>query len=67
MFVSESEIFWQNLLSVAAFAGFIMAFVGLINPLLAAIIHVSSELVFMVNSSRLVIDSDRSNSRGIKT
>jgi P-type Cu+ transporter len=42
--------------------GFILAFVGLINPLLAAIIHVSSELVFMVNSSRLVIDSNRSNS-----
>jgi P-type E1-E2 ATPase len=40
--------------------GFILAFVGLINPLLAAIIHVSSELVFMVNSSRLVIDSNRS-------
>jgi cation transport ATPase len=39
--------------------GFILAFVGLINPLLAAIIHVSSELVFMVNSSRLVIDSNR--------
>jgi P-type E1-E2 ATPase len=47
--------------------GFILAFVGLINPLLAAIIHVSSELVFMVNSSRLVIDSDRSNSKGVKT
>ncbi|MGC2570019.1 MAG: cation-translocating P-type ATPase, partial [Candidatus Nitrosopolaris sp.] len=40
--------------------GFILAFVGLINPLLAAIIHVSSELVFMVNSSRLVINSNRS-------
>jgi heavy metal translocating P-type ATPase len=40
--------------------GFILAFVGLINPLLAAIIHVSSEFVFMVNSSRLVIDSNRS-------
>jgi P-type E1-E2 ATPase len=36
--------------------GFILAFVGLINPLLAAIIHVSSELVFMTNSSRLMID-----------
>jgi heavy metal translocating P-type ATPase len=36
--------------------GFILAFVGLINPLLAAIIHVSSELVFMTNSARLMID-----------
>ena len=38
--------------------GFILAFVGVINPLLAAIIHVSSELVFMTNSARLVIDSN---------
>ena len=38
--------------------GFILAFVGVINPLLAAIIHVSSELVFMTNSARLIIDSN---------
>lgn len=38
--------------------GFILAFVGIINPLLAAIIHVSSELVFMTNSARLIIDSN---------
>ena len=38
--------------------GFILAFVGVINPLLAAIIHVSSELVFMTNSARLMIDSN---------
>ncbi|MGC2573835.1 MAG: cation-translocating P-type ATPase [Candidatus Nitrosopolaris sp.] len=38
--------------------GFILAFVGVINPLLAAIIHVSSELVFMANSARLIIDSN---------
>jgi cation transport ATPase len=37
--------------------GFILAFVGLINPLIAAVIHVSSELVFMTNSARLMIDS----------
>jgi heavy metal translocating P-type ATPase len=36
--------------------GFVLAFVGLINPLLAAVIHVSSELVFMTNSARLIID-----------
>ena len=41
--------------------GFILAFVGVINPLLAAIIHVSSELVFMTNSARLMIDSKRSD------
>jgi heavy metal translocating P-type ATPase len=42
--------------------GFILAFVGLINPLLAAIIHISSELVFMTNSARLIIDSNRGSS-----
>ena len=36
--------------------GFVLAFVGIINPLLAAIIHVSSELIFMTNSARLIID-----------
>lgn len=36
--------------------GFILAFIGIINPLLAAIIHVSSELIFMTNSARLIID-----------
>jgi heavy metal translocating P-type ATPase len=36
--------------------GFILAFTGHINPLLAALIHVSSELVFMTNSARLIID-----------
>jgi Cu+-exporting ATPase len=34
--------------------GFILAFVGVLNPLLAAFIHVSSELLFMVNSARLL-------------
>lgn len=34
--------------------GFILAFVGVLNPLLAAFIHVSSELLFMINSARLL-------------
>ncbi|MER5174656.1 MAG: HAD-IC family P-type ATPase [Candidatus Nitrosocosmicus sp.] len=34
--------------------GFILAFTGILNPLLAAFIHVSSELVFMINSARLL-------------
>lgn len=38
--------------------GFVLAFFGIINPLLAAIIHVSSEFVFMVNSARLIVDSE---------
>jgi heavy metal translocating P-type ATPase len=43
--------------------GFILAFLGLINPLLAAIIHVSSELVFMTNSARLIIDSNEGQTK----
>jgi heavy metal translocating P-type ATPase len=34
--------------------GFGMAAFGLLNPLLAAFIHVSSELIFILNSARLV-------------
>jgi P-type E1-E2 ATPase len=37
--------------------GFVLAMTGYLNPLLAAIIHVVSELVFMVNSARLLVDS----------
>ena len=36
--------------------GILLAFTGHINPLLAVVIHVSSELVFMINSARLIID-----------
>lgn len=36
--------------------GFILAFGGLLNPLLAVIIHVGSELAFIINSSRLLGD-----------
>ena len=36
--------------------GILLAFTGHINPLLAVIIHVSSEIVFMLNSARLIID-----------
>jgi heavy metal translocating P-type ATPase len=54
LFVIKQNFF--GTLSVDGF-GFILAFVGLINPLLAAIIHISSELVFMTNSARLIIDN----------
>lgn len=37
--------------------GFILAFIGLLNPLLAVVIHVGSELVFVLNSSRLLRDT----------
>jgi cation transport ATPase len=34
--------------------GIALAAVGMINPLLAAFIHVSSELTFILNSTRLL-------------
>src|SRR6185437_2555828 len=37
--------------------GFVLAFVGILNPLLADFIHISSELLFMVNSVRLLKNS----------
>ncbi len=36
--------------------GFVLAFIGSINPIIAAFIHISSELVFMINSARLIMD-----------
>jgi len=36
--------------------GFILAATGNLNPLFAAFIHIASELIFIVNSSRLIID-----------
>jgi P-type Cu+ transporter len=37
--------------------GFILAFVGVINPLLAAMIHIGSELIFIANAARLIVDN----------
>jgi cation transport ATPase len=34
--------------------GVSLAFLGLLNPLLAAAIHVASELIFILNSARLI-------------
>jgi cation transport ATPase len=39
--------------------GIALAAVGMINPLLAAFIHVSSELTFILNSARLLPDFSR--------
>jgi P-type E1-E2 ATPase len=44
--------FWGTLLVDSA--GMALACVGLLNPLLAAFIHVSSELAFILNSTRLL-------------
>jgi cation transport ATPase len=35
-------------------AGIALAALGFLNPLLAAFIHVSSELIFILNSTRLL-------------
>lgn len=50
------SVVFQNFygtLAVDAF-GIVLAAVGVINPLLAAFIHVSSELTFILNSTRLL-------------
>jgi P-type E1-E2 ATPase len=50
------SVIFQNFygtLAVDAF-GIVLAAVGIINPLLAAFIHVSSELAFILNSTRLL-------------
>jgi P-type E1-E2 ATPase len=50
--------FWGTLLVDSI--GMALAALGLLNPLLAAFIHVSSELAFILNSTRLL---SRGNSR----
>jgi Cd2+/Zn2+-exporting ATPase/Cu+-exporting ATPase len=49
-------IIWQNFAGTLAVdaAGIALAAVGLLNPLLAAFVHVASEMVFILNSARLV-------------
>lgn len=46
--------------------GFVLAFIGVINPLFAALIHVGSELVFMANSARLLIDSGTKDPKALE-
>ena len=49
-------IIWQNFAGtiIVDLGGIILASVGLLNPLLAAFIHVVSELTFILNSARLL-------------
>ena len=49
-------IIWQNFAGtiIVDLVGIILASVGLLNPLLAAFIHVVSELTFILNSARLL-------------
>jgi heavy metal translocating P-type ATPase len=50
------SIIWQNFSGtlVVDGLGILLAALGFLNPLLAAFIHVSSELLFIVNSTRLL-------------
>ncbi len=49
-------IIWQNFTGTIAVdtIGMVLAALGFLNPLLAAFIHVASELVFILNSTRLL-------------
>ena len=42
-------------------AGVLLAALGLLNPLLAAFIHVTSELTFILNSARLLPGAEKSS------
>ncbi len=50
------RIIWQNFVGtiVVDTLGIALAAVGLLDPLLAAFIHVSSEMIFILNSARLL-------------
>ena len=50
------RIIWQNFAGTIAVdtVGVALASAGFLNPLLAAFIHVASELVFILNSARLL-------------
>lgn len=50
------KIIMQNFYGTVAVdgAGVLLAAIGMLNPLLAAFIHVSSELTFILNSTRML-------------
>jgi heavy metal translocating P-type ATPase len=59
------RIVWQNFvgtISVDA-VGIVLAGLGFLNPLLAAFIHVASEMVFILNSARLLPAPERDRRR----
>ena len=53
-------IIWQNFVGTIAVdtLGIALAAIGLLNPLLAAFIHVASEMTFILNSARLLPSSE---------
>jgi Cu+-exporting ATPase len=50
------RIIWQNFVGTIAVdtIGIVLASLGFLNPLLAAFIHVSSEMTFILNSARML-------------
>ena len=55
------QIIWQNFVGTVAVdaIGIALAAVGFLNPLLAAFIHVASEMTFILNSARLLPRRER--------
>jgi Cd2+/Zn2+-exporting ATPase/Cu+-exporting ATPase len=60
------RIIWQNFVGTILVdtVGIGLAAVGFLNPLLAAFIHVSSEMTFILNSARLLPTTKRVASAG---
>ncbi len=54
-------IIWQNFAGtiLVDVVGIGLAAVGILNPLMAAFIHVASEMTFILNSARLLPAADR--------
>jgi len=59
------RIIWQNFVGTIAVdaLGIVLAAFGFLNPLLAAFIHVASEMTFILNSARLLPAADRSGAK----
>ncbi len=55
------RIIWQNFVGTIAVdaLGILLAAFGFLNPLIAAFIHVASEMTFILNSARLLPAADR--------
>jgi len=55
------RIIWQNFVGTLAIdlVGIMLAAVGVLNPTLAAFVHVASEMTFILNSARLLPRSRR--------
>jgi len=62
------KIIMQNFYGTIAVdsLGVLLAGLGMLNPLLAAFIHVSSELTFILNSTRMLPRTSRSNGLGAR-